>query len=249
MRVLIVENFGASELGQVGVALAEAGAELDIRRPFRGEALPAGPHEHDGIVVFGGEQSALDDHIHPYLPDLAVLMRQFSEADKSVLGICLGSQILARAYGAENLLGKAHEFGWHKVDLTEEGTRDPVLADAGDSFSIFQWHGDTFTLPDQALRLASNAVTPNQCFRVGRAGYGMQFHFEASRTIVEGWRAGYADTIELMSPGWLADYDKHAERHGVAADVSGMAIARAWVATIRCSMPPVPYQRAEKVIS
>jgi GMP synthase (glutamine-hydrolysing) len=249
MRVLIVENFGSSELGQVGVALREAGAELDVLRPFSGEPLPQTPDGYDGIVVFGGEQSAIDDHIHPYLPDLASLMHAFGAADKSVLGICLGSQILARAHGAENLLGKAREFGWQTVDVTEEGRQDPVLADAGKSFSIFQWHGDTFTLPDGALRLASNSATPNQCFRIGRASYGMQFHFEASRVVVEGWKQGYAETIEQLSPGWVDDYQSHAETHGPVADAAGLAIARAWVATISGGPVVGLDQRAENVIS
>ena len=232
MRVLIVENFKSSELGQVGVALDEAGAKLEVVKPFAGDELPS--HDgYDGIVVFGGEQSALDDHTHPYLPDLARLMRDFGEADKSVLGICLGSQLLARAHGAENLLGQAHEFGWRQIEVTEEGARDPVLSGAGAAFSIFQWHGDTFTLPQNACRLASNGATLNQCFRIGRASYGMQFHFEASRTVVERWNAGYPDVIERLAPGWLANYDEHASRYGEAADATGLAIARAWVATIR----------------
>ena len=128
MRVLVVENMVHSDLGQVGVALDEAGAEIDLRRPFTGEALPADIHAHDALVVLGGDQSAVDDHIHPYLPELARLMRAFADADKAVLGICLGSQILARAHGAENLLGRTREFGWHQVELTSEGLSDPVLA-------------------------------------------------------------------------------------------------------------------------
>lgn len=249
MRILIVENFKSSELGQVGVALEEAGAELEFVKPFIGEALPDGPDGYDGIVVFGGEQSALDDHTHPYLPDLAGLMRRFGEADKSVLGICLGSQILARAYGGENLLGKAHEFGWKQIELTKEGASDPVLEKAGQAFSTFQWHGDTFTLPEQATRLASNGATPNQCFRIGRASYGMQFHFEASRKVVEGWNAGFAETMERLSPGWSEGYERLAETYGPSADATGLAIARAWVATVDAGSATGSAQRAANVMS
>ncbi|MBL0372679.1 GMP synthase [Rhizobium sp. KVB221] len=232
MRVLIVENFGATDHGQVGVALGEAGAEIDVRKPYEGEALPDGPDEHDAIVVFGGEQSAMDDHIHPYLPALATLMRDFGEADKSVLGICLGSQVLARAYGAKNLLGAAPEFGWHLIEVNETAKSDPVLGGIATGFPIFQWHSDTFTLPEGAVLLASNSATPNQCFRIGRASYGTQFHFEANQEVVAAWKSGFAATIERTAPGWLADYPDHAEKHGAEADATGLAIARAWVATI-----------------
>ncbi len=231
MRVAVVENTVISDLGQVGVALAEAGAEIVMYRPFKGEALPD-VGRYDGLVVLGGEQSALDDHLHPYLPDLAARMRHAAESGKAVLGICLGSQILARAFGATNLLGQAHEFGWHRINLTREGREDPVLSAVEDGFHIFQWHSDTFTLPEGAVRLAHNSAVANQAFRVGRAAYGTQFHFEASRSVVAGWNEGFHHLIEAMEPGWLERYPALAERHGESADEAGLALARAWVGQI-----------------
>jgi len=235
MRVLVVENMAHSDLGQVGVALAEAGAEIDLRQPFTGEALPGDIHDHDALVVLGGEQSAIDDHIHPYLPELARLMRAFTEADKSVLGICLGSQLLARAHGGDNLLGRTREFGWHGVELTSEGKRDPVLSAAGTAFTSFEWHSDSFTLPEGATHLAVNPAVANQAFRIGRAAYGMQFHFEAGTRVVEDWSRIFEDQIMSLDPHWLGRYPEHAARHAEQADAAGLALARAWVGTIRSS--------------
>jgi GMP synthase-like glutamine amidotransferase len=233
MRVLVVENMAHSDLGQVGVALAEAGAEIDLRQPFTGQALPNGIQGHDALVVLGGEQSAVDDDIHPYLPDLARLMRAFADAGKSVLGICLGSQLLARAHGGDNLLGKTREFGWHGVELTAEGERDPVLSAAGSAFKSFEWHSDSFTLPAGAAHLATNPAVANQAFRVGRAAYGMQFHFEAGTPVVEGWNRTFETVINRLDPDWLQHYPQHAARHAQQADAAGLALARAWVATIQ----------------
>lgn len=232
MRVAIVENMEHTPLGALGIALEEAGAEIDWFRPWDGDALPSGVAAHDALVVLGGEQSALDDETHPYLPALAQLMRRFEEADKAVLGICLGGQILARAYEADNLLGTAHEFGWKSVGVTPEGRADPLLAGMGDDFTIFQWHSDTFVLPQGAVRLATNAVTANQAFRIGRAAYGTQFHFEANSTVVDGWRTEFKTSIERNEPGWLERYSETAAEHAAAADMAGLAIARAWVKTI-----------------
>lgn len=237
MRVLIVENMKNTHFGQIGVALAEAGADLDIASLWDSGRLPETPDGHDALVVFGGEQSALDDHTHPYLLSLAKFMRDFGETGKPMLGICLGSQVLARAHGAENLLGRAPEFGWHGVELTEAAADDPVLSKIEKSFPIFQWHSDTFTLPEHAVRLASNSAVQNQCFRVGRASYGMQFHFEASRDVVGKWNTEVADMLDHKHPDWLPNYAATAARHGPQADATGLAIARAWVSLIGASQP------------
>ena len=114
--------------------------------------------DHDALVVLGGGQNALDDEAFPYIPPLLALMREFGDSGRAVLGICLGSQLLARAYGADNLLGAAPEFGWQKVALTGEAKDDPVLRAAPENFPIFQWHDDTFTLPK--ARCVSPAMIP-----------------------------------------------------------------------------------------
>lgn len=232
MRVLVVENDKVTLLGQIGIALEEAGAELDICRPHAGDAIPADDANHDAIVVMGGPQNALDDENHAYLPALGGLMRRFGDADKSVLGVCLGSQLLARAYGAENLIGTAPEFGWCTVALTPDSADDPVLSAAAGSFQIFQWHSDTFTLPDGAVRLATSSAVENQAFRIGRATYATQFHFEANRQVVDEWATIFPHYIEKQAPGWLEQRAAHAAENGPSAEATGLALARAWIQTI-----------------
>jgi GMP synthase-like glutamine amidotransferase len=233
MHVLIVQNFDSTGLGQVCAALHEAGATRDYRKPYLGEELPEDCAEHDAIIVLGGAQNAIDDKNHPYLPRLAKLMKCFADNDKAALGICLGSQILARAFGATNLLDKATEFGWCEVELTDAAKSDPVLSAVPQSFPIFQWHNDTFTLPEGAVRLAQNTVTPNQAFRVGRAAYGIQFHFEADRALVEKWNARFVDYLDEKQPDWKHHHASEADKHGPQSDAAGRAIAKAWVAQIR----------------
>lgn len=231
MRVAIVENTRITHHGQVGVALHEAAAKIDLYKPWAGQPLPA-TVDADALVVFGGEQAATDDHTHPYLPVLAKLMADYTATDRAVLGICLGSQVLARAYRAENRLGIAPEFGWCEVTLTADGRADPVLGALPGSFPIYQWHSDTFTLPPGATRLAGSTVAENQCFRLGRATYGMQFHFEASRAVARDWNREFPEAVERMHPGWLASYPQQEAALGAQADAHGLAIARAWVGLI-----------------
>jgi len=232
MRVAIVENTRITHHGQVGVALHEAGALVDLFHPYADGRLPEGPDRHDALIVFGGEQSALDDTTHPYLPALARAMRVYGEASRAVLGVCLGSQLLARAWGAQNHLGTAPEFGWQTVRLTPEGQADRVLRALPPAFPIFQWHSDTFTLPEGALHLATSAGAVHQAFRIGRASYGTQFHFEANRAVVADWSRTFPDLVERMSPGWQTAHPGLAGTLGVQADAAGLALARAFVAAI-----------------
>lgn len=231
MRVAIVENTRITHHGLVGVALHERAALIDQLKPWSGQPLPQ-TVDADALVVFGGEQSARDDHTHPYLPDLARLMAAYTAKDRPVLGICLGSQLLARAYGAENHLGTAPEFGWVDVSLTEAGRADPVLSQVPGTFPIFQWHSDTFALPKGSVHLAQSPTAQNQAFRIGRATYGTQFHFEASRQVVRDWSQTFPETIERMLPGWTETHPTLAATRGSEADTHGLALARAWVSLI-----------------
>ncbi len=187
--------------------------------------------------MLGGAQDALDDENHPYLKDEAALARAFGDADKGVLGICLGAQILARGYGAKNILGRPLEFGWHEVRATEAGRADPVLSAMGEAAPIFHWHLDTFTLPPGAVHLATSAMTPMQAFRIGRAAYGIQFHFEAGTELVASWTRDFAAEIADYAPDWFDRHPAEAARHGRAADATGLALARAWIAQARSASP------------
>ncbi len=231
MRIAIVENTAITHHGLVGVALHEAGARIRQYRPFVDGVLPEAG-SFDGLVVFGGEQSALADDTHPYLPVLGALMARQAADGTAVLGICLGAQVFARGLGAINQLGAAPEFGWCDVALTEAGRADPVLGGRPTEFPIFEWHSDTFTLPLGAAHLAHSPVTPAQAFRFGRAGYGMQFHFEASRAVVADWTRTFPDLVERLDLGWTAALPQRAGKAGVNADAHGLAIARAWVAQV-----------------
>ena len=233
MRVLVIENYPNTPLGLVGEALDEAGAALEVARMHCGDGLPAGHESFDGLVMLGGAQSALDDADHPYLPDEAQLARSFGDAGKPVLGICLGAQLIARGYGAQNILGRPIEFGWHEVRTTEAGRDDPILSTIGNAAPLFHWHLDTFTLPPGAVHLAESDATTNQAFRIGRATYGIQFHFEAGTELVAQWTRDLQGEIMGVAPNWNSRYRGEVARHGARADAAGRALACAWVDLLR----------------
>ena len=233
MRVAIIENMENTRLGVVQQALNEVDADIEWFKPYLDGCLPADIHQHDALIVPGGWQNALDDDNAPFLPSLTSLMRRFGDAGKSVLGICLGGQLLARAYGAENHLGTACEFSWTTLNVTEDGKDDPLFAGLGAQFPSFEWHMDTFSLPEQALRLVSGTVVENQCFRVGRAAYGMQFHVEANAAVVTAWAKECRHDIEQIAPDWLEYHAQAAAaQFAKTAECASLSIARAFVQTI-----------------
>ena len=121
------------------------------------------------------------------------------------------------------------------VALREVYELDIMVAELNElpaSFPTFQWHDDTFTLPEGAVRLAESPAAANQAFRIGRAAYGIQFHFEADRDMVRSWSETFAAWLAESQPGWAARMQEEAALHGPQSDETGLTLARAWVAAI-----------------
>ena len=121
-----------------------------------------------------------------------------------VLGICLGSQLLAAALGAEVAKAEAKEIGFYRVRLTPQAREDALFATAPERFVAFHWHGDAFTLPRGAVPLASSTLTPQQAFRFGERAWGVQFHLETDEEVFSAMMAGEAELREAgVDPGHL----------------------------------------------
>lgn len=232
MHFLVIENYQHTDLGILGRVATQEGYSWKTVRAFEGELLPTATDAFMGLVVLGGAQDALADEAYPHLPQICDLIRAFDDAEKPVLGICLGSQLIARAFGGENLLGLPVEFGWHDVTPTDAGQEDTVVGKLGTGAPQFHWHSDTVTLPDGAVLLASSAMTPVQAFRMGRTTYAIQFHFETGLPEVRNWTGTFADDIRAHTPDWHSRFDAEATRNAAQADETGAAIAKAWLSLL-----------------
>jgi GMP synthase-like glutamine amidotransferase len=172
--------------GLIAEVLADAGVGMRIAQLDRGDRLP--PRESfGGAVVMGGAMGVYDTDAYPWLETERRWIRRTVEEGVPVLGVCLGAQQLAAALGAAVTTGPSPEIGVDEVELTAEGRTDPVLGPEGDRVSVIQWHGDTFEIPDGAVRLASGARYRNQAFRYGRVAYGLQFHIEVDQAMADAW--------------------------------------------------------------
>jgi len=154
-----------------------------------------------GLIFMGGPMSANDDLA--YLRHEIACIRQAVDRGQPVLGVCLGSQLLAKALGARVYKNSAKEIGWFDVELTDSGRRDPVLSGLDSPETVFHWHGETFDLPDGADWLAYSEQCRHQAFRVGSITYGLQFHLEVTPEMIADWcrqDENCGDVRELGAP-------------------------------------------------
>ncbi len=171
-----------------------------IVRTFAGEPVP---DECDALVVLGGGMGAYEQDRLPHLRDEIRLLRRCVEQGRPVLGICLGSQLLAAALGGQVAPAPAKEIGFYRVRLTPQASEDRLFGSAPESFVAFHWHGDAFTLPRGAVPLASSTLTPLQAFRFGESAWGIQFHLEVDEEVLAAMMTGEA---ELRDAGVDADH-------------------------------------------
>ncbi len=190
MRVLIIKNIASEGPGTIEDYLRSENIPYAIVDLNKGDAVSA-PADFTHVVVMGGPMAVYEMDLHPYLKNEAALIEQAIKANKHVLGVCLGAQMVAHALGARVYAGSGKEIGWYEVALTAEGMKDPLMSslalDGKGLAQVFQWHGDTFDLPAGAVRLASSDLYPNQAFRYSDRVYALQFHIEVTPTIVFNW--------------------------------------------------------------
>lgn len=191
-RVMVIQHIACEPLGEFALA---GDADFFYIRPYAGDAIPDSLTGCDALIVLGGPMAVYDQAEAPYLARELNLLSAAIAADFPVLGICLGSQLIAAAAGARVYPGPVRETGWGQVELTEEAGSDALMAGLPDPLPVFQLHGDTFDLPAGAARLATGRNYENQAFRLGSRVYGLQFHIEVNEALARDWAAEYAAYI------------------------------------------------------
>lgn len=224
---------GLEDAGAIGEVIEQREGELHWTFRVRGDALPRSSDGYDGLVVFGGEISVYDERFSDYFEELAVTIRAFHGAQKPVLGSCLGAQAVAYAFGAKVSHQGFFEYGFASLQKEPSAKDDPLLKLTPDVIPLFEMHGDTFDIPDGALRLLKGDAVLNQAFRIGNATYAFQCHFEVSPQIVRVWSErellAYTgkpnDERRAMVQNVLATFDTH----GGAQRQFALTVTNAWM--------------------
>ncbi len=197
MRVCILQHEPNEWIGSMSSWFNEKAYSLNTVLVYKNETLPT-VDEFDWLIIMGGGMSVYEEHTFPWLALEKALIRQAVKADKKLLGICLGGQLIASALGADVYPGEQQEIGWFMVEKTNNAaTWLPA------KFKPLSWHGDRFDLPDDAVSFAKSAVTPHQGFCIGTTIWALQFHLEATEHSVKDF---YAVSEKPMPEG---EYVQH----------------------------------------
>jgi GMP synthase-like glutamine amidotransferase len=158
------------------------------------------------LVILGGPMNVYEEDHYPFLKDEDLFIKEAIQSGKSVLGICLGAQLIAKALGAKVFKAPVKEIGWYDISLTEEGSRDSLFSNLPNTFPVFQWHEDTFEIPKAGKLIGTSSSVPHQAFRYGERVYGLQFHLEVTEEMIQEWIETYEE--EFKDPHTLLPFSK-----------------------------------------
>nr|WP_321272339.1 gamma-glutamyl-gamma-aminobutyrate hydrolase family protein [uncultured Tolumonas sp.] len=201
MRVYVLQHVPFEELGNIQPWLAQHNAEVHYCRLYANEPLPD-VNETDLLIVLGGPMSVNDESHYPWLVAEKAFLAQAIAAEKPIVGICLGAQLIASCQGARIYSNYAKEIGW--FDITAVAASGDVLPLPA-SMHVFHWHGETFELPAKAVLLASSVACNNQIFQLGKRVIGLQCHLETTAENARSMVLHCAD--ELTGGSFIQDAD------------------------------------------
>ena len=236
---LVIMPEATAPAALVGETMVGEGASYDTlmpvdrhasHTPFDYPGIPRGIGGYAGLVVLGGPMSANDVDKHPFLAETMALIREFAAADRPVLGICLGAQVIARAFGGEVYRMERLESGFRAMEVTPEGRSDPVFSALDAQITSFQNHFEAVRNVPGAVTLATGGACPIQAFRIGRATYGTQFHPEVTIDIVREWIRKFGRAFTDHEPRLLTDLDRQFQACFPRHRAQCQAMVRRWLA-------------------
>jgi GMP synthase-like glutamine amidotransferase len=177
MNVYALQHVPFEGLGHIGSWLASRSLGAITCRPFESPEFPD-PDRVDWLIILGGPMSVNEESVLSWLRPEKEFVEAVLRRHKTVLGICLGAQVIASALGARVYRHSTKEIGWHAVRTLPGFGGTPWEGVLPEVFSAFHWHGETFDLPEGALHLATSAACPHQAFAWGQRALALQFHLE-----------------------------------------------------------------------
>jgi GMP synthase (glutamine-hydrolysing) len=231
---IAIRHLHFEDLGTLGPLLEGAGYQVRYVDVCVEDIAALNPVESDLLIVLGGPIGAYQDNLYPTLKDELKLLENRLASQRPTLGICLGSQLMARALGERVYPAGGKEIGWGPVTLSAAGRESAFRHLGQDGVAVLHWHGDTFDLPRGATLLASTGFCRNQAFAWGPNAVGFQFHPEAAAARLEQWFIGHA--CEIAAAGLsVAVLRADTARHASCLEVQAHKGFTEWLASVALS--------------
>ncbi len=238
MDILVIQSSELDPIGLLGEFLEAKGATLHPWLPLQQPQIPVAS-DYQSLIVLGGSMHAGDDSGFPHLRQVVELIHQFHAAQKPIMGICLGAQLIARTFGARVYQHTAPELGFTPVNIHPNVTQ-PWLKCLPPQLHLMQWHFDTFDLPPGATLLMSNQTCRHQAYCIGPNIYGFQFHLEVTPAIVKDWLADKNDWIETNYPNLDKTVLQQLNDHWSTSTCFANVLVTEWIALIKRSASAKP---------
>ena len=179
-RILVIQHIDIENPGIILDLMSKKGISYDC---VKIENNNLNLFDYDGLLIMGGPMSVNEKDQYSFIDTEIELVNHYLKLQKPILGICLGSQIIASALNSSIYKNSKQELGWHDVSLSQ--TKDTIFENLENNFLAFHWHGDIFNLPDNSIQLASSKISNIQAFVFKKQCYGILFHLEVTKEIVQ----------------------------------------------------------------
>lgn len=203
MNIHVLMHVPFEDAANIGVWAESRGHTLSYTRLYDGEKVPA-PETFGMLAVMGGPMNIYEHDAYPWLVAEKTFIKQAIDTGKKVIGVCLGGQLIADVLGGNVTQGQHKEIGWHGITQTPQAA-DSLFSALPREMTIFQWHGDTFSIPPGAVHIAASDACENQAFQYGSNVLGLQFHMEYSQESIEKMLNHCAD--EIVEAPYIQDIE------------------------------------------
>ncbi|WP_313023939.1 glutamine amidotransferase [Pseudomonas lopnurensis] len=229
-KAIALRHVHFEDVGTLEAVLTDHDYEIQYIDPTLGELDNSDIQHADLLIVLGGPIGAYDERIYPFLEYELTVVRHWLQAQKPILGICLGAQLIARALGANVYSMGVKEIGFTPLTLTPAGRNSPLAALEG--VPVLHWHGDQFNIPENGTHLASTSIGLNQAFSIGSQVLGLQFHLEVDTHKIEQWLVGHASELAQADLD-LQAIRTDAVRFGAPLAAAARSVVEEWLSHLQ----------------